>query len=248
MSNLTTKQVDPEWPTHASDEELAESFASHFKGKIDKIRELLSNKPVYSPDDLVVPELKEFTPMSQEEVGSVISGLKSKSCELDPIPTTILKVMLPKNLPLITRIVNKSLGEGAFCREWKTTVVRPLLKKVGLDLTFPNYRPVSNLTFISKVIECCMLLQVSKHCEKYHLQPDYQSAYREHYSCETATLKISNDILWGMEAQSITSLVALDLSAAFDTVDHDILLSILSSKYGIKGDALKWFDQYLRPR
>ena len=68
MSNLTTKQVEPEWPTHTSDEELAESFALHFQGKIDKIRELLSNKPVYSPEDLVVPELKEFTPMSQEEV------------------------------------------------------------------------------------------------------------------------------------------------------------------------------------
>ena len=97
MSNLTTKQVDPEWPTHTTDEELAESFALHFKGKIDKIRELLSNKPVYSLDDLVVPVLNEFTPMSQEEVSSVISGLKSKSCELDPIPTTILKVMTTKN-------------------------------------------------------------------------------------------------------------------------------------------------------
>ena len=72
-----------------------------------------------------------------------------------------------------------------------------------------------------------MLLQVSKHCDKYQLQPDYQSAYREHYSCETSILKISDNILWGMEAQSVTSLVALDLSAAFDTVDHEILLSIL---------------------
>ena len=153
VSNLTTKQVEPEWPAYTSDEELAESFASYFQGKIDKIRELLSNKPVYSLEDLVVPELKEFAPLSQEEVSKVISGLKSKSCKLDPIPTTILKVMLPKILPLITKIVNKSLGEGAFCREWKTTVVRPLLKKVGLELTFSNYRPVSNLTFISKVIE-----------------------------------------------------------------------------------------------
>ena len=65
-----------------------------------------------------------------------------------------------------------------------------------------------------------MLLQVSQHCEEHQLQPDYQSAYREHYSCGTVILKISNDILWGMEAQSITSLVALDLSAAFDTVNH----------------------------
>ena len=93
-----------------------------------------------------------------------------------------------------------------------------------------------------------MLLQVSHHCEEYHLQPDYQSAYREHYSCETAILKVSNDILWGMEFQSITALVTLDQLAAFDTVNHDILLSVLGRKYGIKGKALQWFNQYLRPR
>ena len=62
MSNLTTKQVDPEWPAHASDEELAESFASHFQGKIDKIRELLSNKPVYSLEDLSSPRTEGIHP------------------------------------------------------------------------------------------------------------------------------------------------------------------------------------------
>lgn len=67
----------------------------------------------------------------------------------------------------------------------------------------------------------------------YDLQPDYQSAYREHYSCKTALLQLSDNILWGMERQLITSLVALDLSAAFDTVDHDILLAILKCKYGV---------------
>ena len=78
-SNLTTKQAEQEWPTHTSNEDLPESFASHFQGKIDKVRELHSNKPVYSPEDQVAPELKEFNPMSQEEVSKVISGLKSKS-------------------------------------------------------------------------------------------------------------------------------------------------------------------------
>ena len=118
-----------------------------------------------------------------------------------------------------------------------------ITEKAGISTNFPNYRPVSNLTFISKAIEWCMLLQISQHCDDYKLQPDYQSAYREHYSCETVILKVSDDILWGMEGQSITSQVALDLSAAFDTVNHDILLSTLSNKYGIKGEALKWFDE-----
>ena len=62
MSNLTTKQAEQEWPAHTSNEELAESFALHFQGKIDKIRELLSNKPVYSPEDQVAPELKWICP------------------------------------------------------------------------------------------------------------------------------------------------------------------------------------------
>ena len=92
-----------------------------------------------------------------------------------------------------------------------------------------------------------MLLQLSQHCDNYDLQPDYQSAYREHYSCKTAVLKVNNDILWAMESQAVTSLDSLDLSAVFDTVDHDILLSVLRNKYGIHGKALKWFNEYLRP-
>ena len=118
---------------------------------------------------------------------------------------------------------------------------------LGLQLILANFRLVSNLTFLSKVIEHCMLLQLCQHCDNYSLQPDYQSAYREHYSCETAILKVSNDILWAMEHQAVTSLVTLDLSAAFDTVDHDILLSILRNKYRIHGKALKWSNEYLRP-
>ena len=93
-----------------------------------------------------------------------------------------------------------------------------------------------------------MLLQLSWHCDDFNLQPDYQSAYRENYSCKTAVLRISNDIQWAFEKQSITSLVAIDLSAAFNTVDHTILLNILNCKFGITYKALKWFDSYLWPR
>ena len=68
------------------------------------------------------------------------------------------------------------------------------------------------------------------------------------HSCETSLLKIINDMLWAMERKNVTAMVVMDLSAAFDTVDHDILLSILENKFGIKDVALRWFESYLRPR
>ena len=247
VNNVTTKNIDVGWPDHISDDQLAEDFASYFQGKIDKIHNSLRDRPKFSTPELDVPKLMRLAPLTEKQVSKIVNSLKSKSCEFDAISTTILKKMLPKVIPLITNIVNISMGEECFCREWKMAVVRPLLKKLGLQLVFTNYRPVSNLIFVSKIMEWCIPLQLSKHCEDYNLQPDYQSAYKEHYSCEMAILKVSNDLLWGVEKQSITLLVALDLSAAFDTIDHDILLSILRNKYGIEGEALKWFDEYLRP-
>ena len=184
----------------------------------------------------------------ESQVLKAINTLKAKTCKLDPIPTNIFKNLLPKLIPFMTKIINLSLTQGEFCRVWKTAVVWLLLKKIGLQLICANFWPVSNVSFTSKIVEGCMLLQLTDHCRAFDLQPDYRSAYREDYSCETAVLSISNGILWVMERQSITSLVTLDLSAAFDTVDHDTLLNILNHKFGIEDKVLKWFDQYLRPR
>lgn len=78
--------------------------------------------------------------------------------------------------------------------------------------------------------------------------PKNQSAYRRHHSCESALLRLVNDLLDGMEKQEVTALIAIDLSAAFDTVDHSILLDVLEKQYGVCGTALDWLDSYLRPR
>ena len=201
----------------------------------------------YNPEISNTPKLCQFTPMTESEVKTIIMSMKSKSCEIDPIPTHILKQLLPSVIPIITKIVNLSLSKGEFCHIWKVAVVRPLLKK-GLNPIKLNYRPVSNLTFMSKVIEKCMLRQLKIHCDTYNLLPDYQSAYHENYSCETCLLQLTNDILWACEHQSVMSLTVLDLSAAFDTVDHFILTSTLKTKFGINELALMWFNSYLQPR
>ena len=157
--------------------------------------------------------------------------MKNKSCELDAIPTNLLKEILPSCIETITHIVNTSLTKGIFTNNWKTVIMHPLLKNHGLDLLMNNYRPVSNLCFFSKVVECCMLKQLINHCNTNCLIPDFQSAYRENYSTETSLIRMCNDILWSMEKQQITMMVILDLSAAFDMVDHNILLDILQDHY-----------------
>ena len=91
-------------------------------------------------------------------------------------------------------------------------------------------------------------MQFLEHCNHYNLHPQHQSAYREGFSCETAVLKLCNDILWAMENQNCVSCIFMDLSAAFDTVDHELLLSILEKEYGISKSALNWYETYLRPR
>ena len=145
----------------------------------------------------------------------------------------ILKQILDACLPVITQIVNLSLTNGEFCKSWKVAVVKPLLKRHGLDLISKNYRPILNLPFISKLVEKCMLKQLIEHCENHKLLPDFQSACRKNYSTETSLIRLTNDILWSMEKHDLTSLTILDLSAAFNTVDHDILLHILEQKIWI---------------
>ena len=83
-----------------------------------------------------------------------------------------------------------------FIDRWKTAILRPLLKKSGLKLIKKNYRPVNNLSFLSKVVERCILEQLNSHCTEFNLLPDLQSAYRQNYSTETSLLKMVNDFLW----------------------------------------------------
>ena len=91
------------------------------------------------------------------------------------------------------------------------------------------------------MVEGAVLQQFTKHCKDQDLFPDYQSAYRPNYSCETALVKIVNDILWTMENKKVTALMAIDLSTAFDTVDHSILITVLRERFGITDTALSWF-------
>ena len=165
-------------------------------------------------------------------MAKIIMGMASKSCESDWVPTTLLKEILPQVIRLITEIINTSPEFDIFASQWKVTLVKPLLKKMGLALVAPNYHPVSNLPFLSKVLERCVINQFTAHCDTSKLLPGYQSAYSRNYSCETALIKITNDCLWAMENQMVTAVVVISLSATFNKVNHEILLEVLNMKFG----------------
>ena len=125
----------------------------------------------------------------------------------------------------------------------------PYPQKSSLDKeVFKRYRPVSNLNFISKILERVVALQLQTHLDEAGLMTAFQSAYRKHHSTESALLTIHNNILLNMAKGSVTALTLLDLSAAFDTIDHTILLDRLDVYYGISQLARGWFKSYLSVR
>jgi len=151
---------------------------------------------------------------------------------LDPIPTSLTKQCLHDFVSLITFIVNASLSTGIVPPHFKQAIVIPLLKKPGLDTNdMKKFRPVSNLSFITKILEKVVLNQLKNHLSGNNLLEIFQSVYRQNHSTETAVLSILDGLL-GSANERLVSLVALlDLSAAFDTLDHPILLKRLETTF-----------------
>jgi len=144
---------------------------------------------------------------------------------------------------------NRSLVHGVVPAAFKTAYITPLLKKSGLDpADVKSYRPISNLSVLSKLLERLVARQLIDYLTAFNLLPDLQSAYRSHHSTETAVLKVLGDILRAVDSGDLTLLTLLDLSAAFDTVDHETLLHRLSVSYGLGATAHGWFASYLGGR
>ena len=188
-------------------------------------------------------------PVSEKTVPEILNKSAPKTCDLDPIPASLLFECLDTILPTLTAVINKSLTSGIFPQVYKATIVKPLLKKSSLDHNdLKNFRPVSNLFFVSEIIEKVIPFQLFSHLSRNQLFNPFQSAYRPGHSTETALLKVMNDLLRSLDHGNISVLTLLDLSAAFDTTDHTILLQRFEHAFGIHDTALHWFSSYLTNR
>ena len=252
LNRIMRRNKNNPLPEHLKPDDLANTFNKYFTDKIDTIRDSFNQNSAdaHEFDQSPGPGVKftEFKELTISDVIKMINMAANKSCDLDPIPTKILKSCANELAPIICRIINLSLTNGTFPEKYKTALVTPLLKKESLDRIPKNYRPVSNLGFVSKLIEQAVIEQVSVHLQVHDLLEDHQSAYRACHSTETALLKVFSDIYEGLDNRQIVLVSLLDLSAAFDTIDHDIFLKRLENCFGIGGRAQLWYKSYLDNR
>ena len=240
-------------PTHESPAELASKFNKFFKEKIINIR-----KHFPPPSDGDKSKSKTFTgiplsvfrPATLEEIEGIVGKFGLKSSPEDPLPASLLVQLKDILIPVWLELVNLSLEQGSIeCL--KSAVVLPLLK--GLDSLldteiFKNYRPVSNLQLIGKIIERIIGTRLDEHMDINQLHCNNQYGYKKNHSTELLLLKIANDLLLSCDRKIPTLVMLLDLSAAFDTVDQDKMLAILENNFGITGTALNWFKSFLKGR
>ena len=249
---LFDREIGLNFPEYSDSTVLANDIGDFFVKKIERIRRELdstiSEDPISEPQTPPNAQFDLFSTLSEDDVKHIISKSSKKSSSLDPMPTPLVVECLDTLLPVITRMINLSLQSGCFPDNWKLADVQPRLKKTKAEVSFNNLRPVSNLSFASKLTERAVFNQTHDHLTAYKLYPKAQSAYRQFHSTETALPRVKNDILMNMNKQHVTLLVLLDLSAAFDTVDHTILLKCLQSDFGISGQVFTWFKSYLDNR
>ena len=237
-------------PSYESSIKLANDFNKFFVEKVKSMRSsiptMLSQCSYRSRFNGV--KLNALAPTTSSEISELYKMHGVKTCSIDPIPTKILSSLFSDILPYYVSLINLSFKEASV-DGLKQSVIDPALKNVKLDTEiFKNYRPISNSLFFSKLIERVVLRRLDTHMTTNSLHIDSQYGYKKHHSTESMLLSITDVIFRNFDAKKCTVSLFLDLSAAFDTIDINKLLQILSDEIGVDGLALKWFKSFLMGR
>uniref|UniRef100_A0A669DR24 Reverse transcriptase domain-containing protein n=1 Tax=Oreochromis niloticus TaxID=8128 RepID=A0A669DR24_ORENI len=229
---------------------LSNDFMCFFIEKVATTRALISSTE--SDPSVLIPcsaVFNQFEPVSLSYLEDVVGHLRPSGSPNDPVPPQFFKEIFPSIGQAVLTVINSSLISGVVPANFKHAVVQPLLKKPALDHTvLANYRRISKLSFMSKILEKIVHCQLMDFLNENGILEVFQSGFKNFHSTESALLKVFNDILLTCDSGNHVVLVLLDLTAAFDTVDHNILLSRLHHLAGIRGTALKWFRSYLCDR
>lgn len=188
-----------------------------------------------------------FTPITKKFVLNELKRLNAnKATGIDGIPARLLKTAAPRICESLSEILNLSIQSTEVANEWKTAIVTPIFKD-GNKADCSNYRPISVIPVTMKILERAVHNQLYKYFQDNNILCKNQHGFRPKHSTTTALTLLTDQILWNMDKGLITGGIFLDLSKAFDTVDHKTLLHKLQS-YGVKGSTLEWFNSYLSNR
>jgi hypothetical protein len=234
------------------DVDMANQFNSYFTKKIHNIRQTM---PMTSYNTSLSQSalsncgpLSHFSSCSEQEISKLLKATGGcKSSFSDILPSNLLSYCCDDLVPYLTYLVNLSLSTGSF-ENLKEAYITPTHKNSSKPNPMDNYRPVSDLSFISKLIERVVLARINEHLTENNLLNPNQFGYKKQHSCESLLTLFTNDLFCNIENGKATVVVMCDLSAAFDTVDHQKLLSILEKTFFISGTSLQWFKSFLSSR
>ena len=222
---------------------------------INKVSNLRQNLP-QNPGDPLRPVQKlmenrtcsfKLASIHPDDVLKILSNLKkSSSCGSDEIGSCVLKLIKQEITPVLTHIINLSISHQTFPVLWKHAKVIPLHKKD--EMLYPkNYRPVSLLPVLSKVLERCVFVQMVNYLEETELLHPSHHGFRAKHSTVSALIQMFDSWIEAFEDDKVSAVIMLDMSAAFYVVDHEILLGKLAL-YGFEESALSWTNSYLSGR
>ena len=233
--------------------EFNKFFSSVGKSTTEKIQ-LLASKFNYTPAlDIFIPRNYPasdqffFTKVECSQVKDIVNSIpNNKAPGIDKVPPRVIKESSPAIVPCITSIINASFESGVFPASWKIAEVFPILKN-GDHEEPNNYRPISLLPILSKICERVALNQLTSYLTSNQRISAKQSGNKRWHSTETALISSTDFVLRAIDQKKITAVVYLDMSKAFDTINHAILLKKLKN-IGLSSSALQWFESYLSQR